>query len=121
MTWTFKQSNGEFWNPLSQHYFGWSGNTAGKNNPTMQCVHNVGPIPRGKYSIGAPYDSPHTGEYTLPLTPAPENEMCGRSGFKIHGAAFTNPEMSSDGCIILIRPVREQVWNSGDHDLEVIE
>jgi hypothetical protein len=57
----------------------------------------------------------------MDLDPDPANEMFGRSAFRIHGAALENPELSSDGCIIQQRSVREAVWNSGDHQLEVIE
>lgn len=99
---------------------GWAGHSEGKNNPAMQCVKNTGPLPCGWYTIGQPYDNPHTGVYTMDLTPDSENDMCGRSLFRIHGAAFTNPEMSSDGCIIQIRMVREKIHNSGVTRLQVV-
>jgi hypothetical protein len=55
----------------------------------------------------------------MPLTPDPSNEMFGRSAFFIHG---DNPQLNhtaSDGCIILIRPLRADISNSGDDDLIV--
>lgn len=99
---------------------GWAGHSAGKNNPAMQCVKGVGPLPRGWYTIGNPYENPHTGHYTMDLTPDLTNDMCGRDLFRIHGANPTNPEMSSDGCIIQERPVREAIHNSGVNRLQVI-
>ena len=35
-------------------WLGYSGHGEGKNNPAMQKVPNVGPIPVGKYTIGQP-------------------------------------------------------------------
>jgi len=98
----------------------YSGNGAGKNNAAMQNVHNVGPIPKGGYSIGEPYDSPHTGPFTLPLTPNPANIMFGRSEFKIHGDSIAAPGTASNGCIILNREVRELINNEDDKYLNVI-
>jgi hypothetical protein len=116
---------------------GWSGNGVGKNNPKMQNVKNVGCLPQGWYKIGAPYDSPHTGALTLPLEPYSDNEMFGRSNFKIHGSApnvdsngfisgTTTPV--SEGCIIMPHDVRVMInnltitedINNLDNELEVI-
>ena len=119
--WTYKQSTGEILDASGVVVGrGWAGQREGKNNPSLQHVHNVGPLPKGIYSIGKPYDSPHTGLYTMALTPDPSNEMFGRSEFRIHGAAYTNPELSSDGCIIQIHPVRQAIWESNDHDIQVV-
>jgi hypothetical protein len=55
--WTYKQSNGELLGQHdlngSGHYvnFGWAGQREGKNNPAMQNVHNIGPLPVGTYTI----------------------------------------------------------------------
>lgn len=104
---------------------GWSGNGEGLDNPDKQDVHNVGPIPRGRYHIGPAHTHPHLGPVVLELTPSPSNIMFGRSAFRIHGAApgdtFISPGKSSEGCIILPRPVRERIAASIDKDLEVIE
>jgi hypothetical protein len=46
--------------------------------------------------------------------------MFGRSDFYIHG---DNPALNytaSEGCIILARPIREQIAASGDNDLQVL-
>jgi Protein of unknown function (DUF2778) len=98
---------------------GWAGQGIGKNNPDMDGVHNIGPLPAGLYTITAPYDNPKTGPYTMNLEPDPSNNMKGRADFRIHGAAFTNPELSSEGCIIQVRGVRQAIWDSDDHQLQV--
>lgn len=98
---------------------GWAGQGPGKNNPAMCSVHNVGPLPPGNYTIGDPFDDAHTGKYSMNLTPDPANNMMGRSGFRIHGANANDPDHSSEGCIIQMRPVRERIHASGCRNLEV--
>jgi hypothetical protein len=99
---------------------GYSGNGAGMNNPKMENVPNVGPIPTGFYTIGMPFDSPEHGPECLPLTPDVKNTMYGRSGFLIHGDSTTNPGCSSRGCIILPKIVRDLIAQTLDKDLQVI-
>jgi hypothetical protein len=38
----------------------------------------------------------------------------------MHGDSKEHPGCASEGCVILPRTVREQVWSSGDHDLKVV-
>jgi hypothetical protein len=71
----------------------------------------------GTYTIGAP--TREKGPLTLPLTPAPGNNMHGRDGFLIHGDNPSHPGASSEGCIILPRAARSKIANSGDHTLHV--
>ena len=120
MTWTYEQRTGWLSHDGEKVSRGYSGAKEGKNNPEMQDVANVGPIPEGKYEIGEPSDTKTHGPYVLHLTPDAANEMYGRSGFLIHGDSVVNPGTASEGCIIQPRAVREQVWNSGDRDLEVV-
>lgn len=87
--------------------FGWAGHLQGKNNPDMENIKGVGPLPKGKYTVGDPEDGTHLGPLAFPLTPDPANEMYGRSGFFIHGADQEHPALSSDGCIIMGRVARE--------------
>ena len=120
MTWRYDQESGII--TLNDKFVsaGYAGAGDGKNNPAMQDVHNVGPLPRGDYTIGEPCDTKTHGPYVLHLTPAAENEMCGRSGFLIHGDSVVHPGTASEGCIILPRPVRERIWSSGDTALTVV-
>ena len=100
---------------------GYSGFGEGKNNPAMESVPDVGPIPRGEYQVGVPHDTESHGPFVMSLTPMPANEMFGRAGFLMHGDSVHAPGTASKGCIIMPRAVREIVWNSGDHRLQVVE
>ena len=119
MTWRYSQASGEI-----EHggdvAVGYSGAGSCKNDPYQQDIHNQGPIPRGLYTIGPPHDTPTHGPYVLALTPDPANDMCGRSGFLIHGDSAKAPGTASQGCIILARAVRERIWESNDVELEVV-
>lgn len=86
---------------------GYSGHLDGRNNPQAAAVHAVGPLPVGKYTIGAPMTVPVLGPLAFPLTPQAGTETYGRSGFWIHGDNSQHPGLSSDGCIVL-----EYVWRS---------
>jgi hypothetical protein len=122
--WTYKQSTGQLFDKdFTLAGTGYSGHAEGVNNPALQSHRGIGPIPRGIFVIGAPFDSPDHGEYCLRLTPHPENEMFDRSGFLMHGDKKSMPGMfaASLGCVIQARATREKVWNSGDHAIEVIE
>lgn len=100
--------------------FGYAGHGEGKNNPEKENVKNIGPLPKGKYKIGEPYNSSNTGNFTLPLTPFPENEMFGRTDFKIHGDSIDQPGTASHGCIIMSKSIREEIHNSTDKILTVM-
>jgi hypothetical protein len=99
---------------------GYSGAGEGKNNPALQTVPDAGPIPVGLYSIEEPEDTVTHGPFVLPLRADPANAMHGRSGFLIHGDSVVDPGTASKGCIILARPVREEIWASADHVLVVL-
>jgi len=118
--WTYQQSTGELTNPGGDVVAtGYSGHGAGKNNPAMQEKVDVGPIPQGTYTVGPPFTSDKHGPYAMSLTPAASDEMFGRSGFMMHGDSIEHPGGASEGCIIMPRNIREMVWSSGDHSLQV--
>ena len=100
---------------------GYAGHDYGKNNPDAQAVPGIGPVPKGMWSIGAPRTSESTGPYTMNLTPMRGTDPLGRSLFRIHGDSVRNPGTASHGCVILPRAVREMIWNSGDHIIEVVK
>lgn len=120
MTWTYSQASGNLSHDGELVATGYSGAGEGKNNPAMQEVHNVGPIPVGSYTIEEPINTKTHGPYAMHLIPGAENEMFGRSAFLIHGDSVVRPGTASEGCVILPRPIREQIWNSGDRVLEVV-
>lgn len=118
--WTFRQTSGVIDENGAIEGVGYSGSSEGKNNPFMQNVPCVGPIPQGRYAIGDPFDSPTHGPHAMRLTPDPANEMFGRSGFLIHGDSISHPGNASEGCIVLPRNVRDRISASGDNVLEVV-
>jgi len=69
-----------------------------RNNPSCQCQKSVGPLPQGTYTLGNMYTFKGM-PYCYDLYPAAGNNMCGRSGFLIHGGNCAgNP---SEGCIVI--------------------
>jgi hypothetical protein len=125
MKWLWRQATGELLQQIDDNLLsdviatGYSGMGDGKNNPTMQNVGDVGPIPRGSYRIEDPVDEPSS--YTLPLVPGPSNNMYGRSGFLIHGDSLHLPGWASQGCIVLGLAARVKIAQSGVGDLLVVE
>jgi hypothetical protein len=101
----------------------------GYNNPSMQGVENVGPIPCGRFRIvGPPFDSPKHGKYVLHLVPDAATRAfilsLGRDPdtFLMHGDSIRLPGTASEGCVIQAHDVRVMVWtaNAVDPYLEVI-
>lgn len=121
--WTYRISTAVMVSPdgAAQPGVTYSGQPDCKNDPTKCSIHNKGPIPPGRYTIGAPRDTESHGPFVLPLTPDPANEMYGRSGFLIHGDNVAHPGTASEGCIIAPRAVREKIRLSGDTELQVVE
>ena len=91
MPWTCHQRTGELTRGAVTLRGGYSGRGAGYNNPAMQQVQGVGPLPRGSYTVGMPRDSRHVGRYALPLAPTAATQMYGRSAFYIHGDSQAHP------------------------------
>jgi hypothetical protein len=118
--WTYKQATGELSHDGVLVGTGYSGFGAGKNNPADQAIPDVGPIPTGNWIIeGPPFDSAEHGPYVMRLTPEQGTNAHGRSGFLLHGDSVEHPGAASRGCIVMPRPIREQVWASGDRKLQV--
>jgi hypothetical protein len=119
--WTYAQKTGKLLQDGRLVGTGYSGFDNGKNNPAMQAVHDVGPIPQGEWTIvGPPMNTPSHGPFVLTLEPADGTNTFGRSGFLMHGDSIQSPGCASHGCIIMAHTVRDQVWNSGDTDLQVV-
>ncbi|PLR36687.1 tlde1 domain-containing protein [Chimaeribacter arupi] len=120
MTWEYEVTSCLFYrNGTPKHRALYAGARHYYNDPSKECVSDKGPLPRGKYTIGAPHYSEKTGKYTLDLTPHSSNAMCGRFAFKIHGESARNPGGASQGCIIAVFSVRKDIWDSGDRELVV--
>ena len=106
--WLYIQSTGELFDPNGVKVAtGYAGHGIGKNNPAMQGIRNVGPIPCGEYRIGELIDKhPTAGPLAIRLEPLDESVMFGRSGFLAHGDSIVAPGTASNGCIIAPRTAR---------------
>src|SRR6185503_12812435 len=125
LDWVYSQSTGQLSHvdasgKVTAVVTGYSGNGAGLNNPAYEQVRNVGPLPRGEWTIGAPFNSLNVGPYALPLTPRPGTNTYGRDLFRIHGDNARGNFSASDGCLVFDRRTREQIWLSGDHLLRAV-
>jgi hypothetical protein len=118
--WTYDQSTGWLYEQGKKYTQGYSGHGAGEDNPGDQGDKNVGPLPCGLYTISQAFDHPHCGPMSMRLTPAPSNEMFGRSGFLIHGDNAMHDHSASDGCIILPPVARAYINASPDRHLTVV-
>ena len=119
--WTYVQKTGALLRNNQPVGKGYSGFDNGKNNPDLQAVQNIGPIPQGTWTIvGPPFNSAEHGPYVMRLTPDKNTHTFGRSGFMLHGDSIEAPGCGSRGCMIMPRTVRELVWQSGDTSLEVV-
>ena len=116
--WTYRQTDGELLHDGVFEGTGYSGTGAGRNNPDMQSVPNVGPIPQGTYKIGPAHDEIGTlGPCVMNLDPTDYTDDFGRSAFRIHGNNAAND--ASHGCIILGPQIRQMIAASTDRDLTV--
>lgn len=118
--WYYKQSTGDLLHNNTKVAVGYSGQGAGLNNPDLENVRDYGPIPRGLYTIGKAFKHPSKGPVCMRLSPVNHNSL-GRDGFLIHGDNALGNNTASEGCIILWRPIREQIAKSNDIELTVIE
>jgi Protein of unknown function (DUF2778) len=122
--WKFEQSTGILLTPSNEFAAkGYAGGNCGKNpeginNPAMQNVKSIGPLPCGLYSFGEPVLQSHLGPFAIPLIPDPSNEMFGRGSFYVHGDT-TPSGNASEGCVIMPRAIRNAMWASDDHQLIV--
>jgi hypothetical protein len=120
MTWRYEQATGHLSRDGIYFTRGYAGAREGKNNPAMQTVPNVGPLPVGRYAMTAIMDLSDKGPRCIRLVQI-EGPTFGRSGFLIHGDSMTHPGDASEGCIIVGgRTNRELIWGTKDRELEVV-
>lgn len=118
--WTYHQSTGVLENdqgPVGTPCY--AGRGKGVNNPDLQAVPNVGPLPCGVYTIGPPRDDVTMGPFIMPLLQV-SGATFGRGGFYIHGDTYTMDHTASHGCIVAPRSTRQIVAQSGDNELTVV-
>ena len=80
---------------------GYSGHPPYVNDPEAQALKARGPIPRGRYRVGNPWDHVRLGPVVFFLEPLDPGMMFGRSGFLIHGDNKYGNRTGSHGCIIM--------------------
>jgi hypothetical protein len=119
MTFTYRQHDGELTHDGAFVGNGYSGHGEGRNNPAMQGVPRVGPIPVGRYRIGQAYPHPRLGPCVMNLDPLPGTDTLGRSLFRIHGDNARHD--ASEGCIILGPAIRRQVSETRDCGEDILE
>lgn len=123
MNFVYQQSTGRLTRNGVLLSTGYSGHGDGLNNPAMQNIVGVGPLPQGMYTIQPPTQHPKLGPIAMALLPHPDNIMYGRSGFFMHGDNTAMNHTASDGCIIQPPTVRNVVAGAvaaGEDQLEVI-
>ena len=119
--WIYSQTSGKLWNDAGECIgVGYSGFEEGKNNPRLQDVVNLGPIPRGLYHITQLYHSKKVGRNSLKLAPVGHDALK-RTNLVMHGDSVTRPGYASKGCVVQKLTPRLTVWRSSDHLLKVIE
>jgi len=119
--WFWIQSTGKLFHDDEFIAVGYSGHRTGKNNPELDHVRRVGPIPRGIWNLTGVYNSRRVGPFTIICDPERNTVTHGRKYFRIHGDSRRNPGAASRGCIILPRKVRELIWGSKDRVLKVVK
>jgi lipoprotein-anchoring transpeptidase ErfK/SrfK len=115
--WTYRSSDGELCHDGVFRGTGYSGAAEGRNNPGLESMQSIGPIPRGRYRIGAPYTSEHLGPLVMALDPVGHSAY-GRTLFRIHGDNARHD--ASHGCIVLGPGLRQEIAGSADTELEVV-
>lgn len=122
-TWIYEQKTGRvFFDDGSKTNLvdadSYAGHGEGLNNPSLESVQGVGPIPRGEWKIHGQKDhltnDKRNLKMAMELTPVGHNAH-GRSGFFWHGdaVATAGQHLASHGCIISSRSVRDKVAKSG--------
>lgn len=122
MPWIYSQSDGRTFRPDGTlACIGYSGFESGKNNPALEGVIGVGPLPRGTYTIQNPHESDRTGPLTLDLVPDPATRAhilaLNRQpdSFKDHGDNLSHD--ASHGCVVTPHAIRVEMRNSTDKQL----
>ena len=106
--WLYSQSSGQLTDPTGQPLARcYSGTGLGRNNPAMESVKGIGPIPKGRYTISKAYNHMTLGRCVMNLDALPGAETFGRGDFRIHGNNQAND--ASHGCVVADKPYRQAV------------
>jgi hypothetical protein len=104
----YNQANGETYLDNVFEGIGYSGFDEGKNNPALEAEPNIGPCPKGLYTVTFcdPAEHPNLAAPVFRLTPYGHNAH-NRTGLLIHGDNLTHT--ASHGCIILGHSIRVSI------------
>lgn len=120
--WLYHQDTGAISRDGLEIARGYSGYPPRVNDPTAEALPNVGPIPRGTWTIGDAYQHATLGPVTMNLEMiASDNPSApfGRGAFRIHGDRVAAPGYASHGCVVLPRTARDLIAASPDKYLRV--
>lgn len=117
--WVYEQKTGRLSRDGADVAVGYAGHGEGLNNPDLEHVRMVGPIPCGDWEIGPAFTHPKAGQITMRLTPINHNAL-GRDGFLIHGDNTKGDRSASNGCPILARAIRNIINDSTDKIFKVV-
>lgn len=110
---TYSQKTGQIGIRNTLIGIGYSGHAEGLDDPDMEAVVAIGPIPRGEWKIDRWLEKHGTkGPIVARLSPVGHNAH-GRSGFLIHGDNSSLNHTASHGCIISSRAIRDALRASG--------
>jgi hypothetical protein len=109
MPFIYQQSTGRFSRDGDLIGIGYSGHGVGLNNPAMEAVHAVGPIPAGPWTIGPAASDGLLGPVVMKLAPVAPFDALGRTLFRIHGDNDLMNHTASDGCIVLSASYRLKI------------
>lgn len=119
--WTYEVITGKLTHDDALIGIGYSGHEQGLNSVDHEQDHDIGPIPRGQWTIERFFDDPGgKGLLVAHLTPMEDTNVFARSGFMIHGDNEHLNHSASHGCVILGRTYRDQIMASSDRTLTVI-
>jgi hypothetical protein len=117
---TWDQSAGALYDGAKLISPGYSGKGRGKNNPSLQGMQGVGPIPAGRWKMVNVYNSAKVGKFTITLHSMDDAVLddthtpTGRGAFRIHGDSIREPGSASNGCIILPLAIRKMIYKAGN-------
>lgn len=124
MPWRYEQSTGRLYRPDGVLFSsGYSGRDWAANQPVLQHIQNLGPIPQGRYRMTNFFPTTEgRGPKVIKLMPEPGTTTFNRSGFLIHGDNAANDRSGSTGCIIVNGGGnRKAIWDHGDRIIEVVQ
>jgi hypothetical protein len=118
MAWTYQQTAHSILRPDGSLLTdtAYSGHGVGLNNPSLQSVPDIGPIPQGEYTLSPFFTHPRLGNLCARFMPKPGSTTYGRSGFDLHGDNQYRNHTASEGCVVVDKPYRLEISHSNDTD-----